>query len=293
MKKLFEVPYNFDESLLKFYSKNVAHIKFLYLPPYKEDSINTRSSIQTSIKGHCYMPLSRSEYEHHIGQIVKIGLRFVVLWQSPLSILNHKYLDYYTSLGASGFIIGNDHNAKIIKDYRSDLIVICSLVQRLRTIELLNRDFQYYDYIILYYTFNRALNTIKELSLLKEKIVIMPNTLCNVECPSIHHWFPTQDKPFNPEQDCWVKLEQMNKCGLIFPEHLHIFDEYVAGYKLQGREYPTEAIEYLCRFYFGQEERKDFIRPFLRPDMAKRLYELAHSSSTYDYYNTYAAFTSC
>lgn len=287
--KLFEVPYNFDESLLKFYSNNASHINFLYLPPYKDDTINTRFAIQTSTKGHCYMPLSRDEYEYHIDLIVKSGLRFVVLWQSPESIITDKYLAYYTSLGVSGFIIGNDLNAKIIKGYRPDLMVICSLVQRLRTTEMLNRDFQNYDYIILYYTFNRALNAIKHLSHLRDKIVLMPNTLCNVECPSIHHWFPTEEKPFRPEQDCWVNLEQMNNCGLIFPEHLHIFDEHVAGYKLQGREYPTEAIEYLCQFYFGREKHKNFIRPFLRPDMAKRLYELAHGATVYDYYNSYSA----
>lgn len=47
---LFEVPYNFDEALIPFYKKHASCINFLYLPPYKEDLDNTRTSIQTNIK---------------------------------------------------------------------------------------------------------------------------------------------------------------------------------------------------------------------------------------------------
>ena len=284
--KLFEVPYNFDEKLIKYYKKHASRINFLYIPPYKDDSIHTRSSIQTNTVGHCYMPQTRSEYERHIRLIVEADLHFVVLWQIRTEKISTKLLEYYSKLGTSGFIVGNDENAKIIKDYDKSLLVICSLVQRLRT-NILKRDFRYYDYIILYYTFNRALDAIKQLSPFKDKIVLMPNTLCNIECPSLHHWFPTKDKPFNPEKDCWVKLEEMNQCGMIFPEHLHLFNDYVGGFKLQGREYPTEAIKYLCHFYFEEEYFSEFVEPFLREDMAKELYRLSHSVQAEDYYNYY------
>lgn len=284
----FEVPYNFDEALILYYKKNAKRINFLYVPPFKNDLENTRSSIQTQTKGHCYMPETRDEYEEHLQMIIRAGLRFVVLWQVRDSIIQHHQLDYYNRLGTSGFIIGNDENAKIIKEYNSSLLVICSLVQRLRTNKnIINRNFDYYDYIILYYTYNRSLNAIKELQYLKDKIVLMPNTLCNIECPSLHHWFPTESKPFDFRHDCWTKLETMNNCGLIFPEHLKIFDDHVGGYKLQGREYPTEAIKYLCHYYFEEKFDKDFIEPFLRKDMAAKLYDLAHTTSYYDYYNTY------
>lgn len=270
MKKLFEVPYNFDEKLIKYYKKHADRINFLYLPPYKDDSINTRSTIQTKVKGHCYMPQSREEYERHLSLICHADLRFVVLWQDRNSIITSDQLDYYTQLGASGFIIANDVNSKIVKDYNPSLLVICSLVQRLQK-NIRKRDFSNYDYIILYYTFNRSIDAIKELSALKDKIVLMPNTLCSIECPSVHHWFPSKDKPFDFQNDCWLRLDTLDKCGLIFPEHLVLFNQHVGGYKLQGREYPTEAIKYLCHFYFKEEYYSDFVSPFLREDMAENL----------------------
>lgn len=284
MKKSFEVPYNFDKSLVKFYKKHTHCINFLYLPPYKDDSINTRSSIQTKTKGHCYMPLSREEYEDHLSYIVSSGLRFVVLWQDSHSVISKENLVYYTGLGASGFIIANDANAKIIKEFSPSLLVICSLVQRLRH-DIQKRDFTYYDFIVLYYNFNRSLDALKELGYIKDKIVLMPNTLCHIECPSMHHWFPSKTRPFDPHKDCWTRIDTLDKCGFIFPEHLHLFDEYVGGYKIQGREYPTEAIKFLCHFYFEEEFYKDFITPFLREDMAAKLFDLAHGDSLERYYN--------
>lgn len=286
----FEVPYNFDEAIIKYYKENIERINFLYIPPYQDDLANTRSSIQTRTKGHCYMPERREEYEEHLHIIKDAGLKFVVLWQSLDSVINNNQIDYYFGLGTSGFIIGNDENAKIIKDYDSSLLVICSLVQRLRyKRDITNRNVEFYDYIILYYTFNRSIDTIKELYHIKDKIILMPNTLCNIECPSLHHWFPTKSKPFDSRYDCWTKLETMNKCGLIFPEHLIFFDDYVGGYKLQGREYPTEAIKYLCNYYFDEKFDKDFIKPFLREDMAVKLYDLAHNTPYSEYYNIYTS----
>lgn len=286
MNKLFEVPYNFDEKLIKYYKKHADRINFLYIPPYKDDLLNTRSAIQTNVKGHCYMPHSREEYERHLIFVRHTGLRYVVLWQDRDSIISAEQLDYYTQLGASGFIIANDKNAKIVKDYNPSLLVICSLVQKLQR-NILKRDFSNYDYIILYYTFNRSLNAIKKLSALKEKIVLMPNTLCNIECPSVHHWFPSKEKPFDFQNDCWLRLDTIRKCGLIFPEHLRLFNQYVGGFKLQGREYPTEAIKYLCHFYFEEEYYSDFISPFLREDMAQILKDMVHSMNEEEYYNTY------
>lgn len=51
MNKLFEVPYNFSKTLLSFYKKNQQNISFLFVPPYMNDSINTRTSIETHRKG--------------------------------------------------------------------------------------------------------------------------------------------------------------------------------------------------------------------------------------------------
>lgn len=112
MNKLFEVPYNFSKKVLTFYSKNSNRISFVFVPPYKNDSINTRSSIETHRKGSCYMPNTRSEYESHLSGIVQAGLKYVVLWQVPDLIISDEIIKYYQDLGAVGFIVGNDESAK-------------------------------------------------------------------------------------------------------------------------------------------------------------------------------------
>lgn len=283
--RLFEVPYNFDEAIIPFYQKYASYINFLYLPPYKDDAENTRTSIQTNTKGHCYMPQSRKEYEKHIHLIINAGLRFVILWQLYDNIISNKMLKYYCSLYTSGFIVANDKNAEIIKQYNPNLIVICSIVQRIGA-NIMNKNLCNYDYVILYYPFNRALNALKQLSHIRDKIILMPNTLCNIDCPSIHHWFPSKEHPFIGKRDCCMTIDNLAKCGFIFPEHLKFFDYYVGGYKLQGREYSTPVIKYICHFYFLRTYYKDFIDPFLSKAMASKLKKLIAETPIDKYYNS-------
>lgn len=287
MKKLFEVPYNFSRSLVNFYKKYINCINFIYLPPYKDDSINTRTSIETKKKGHCYMPQTRSEYESHLKYISQSGIKYVVLWQDRENFITKKTLDYYSSLGASGFIIANDINAKIIKEYDPDLIVVASLVQRLCN-NISKRDFRYYDYLVLYYSFNRSLEALKTLSTIKDKIVLMPNTLCHIDCPSIQHWFPTKERPFIQGRDCMIlkdKGKYLDRCGFISPKHLYMFDEYVAGYKLQGREYSTDLIEYICQIYFERKSSKELLSAMLGKDLSVKFQEYCNRMTLENYYN--------
>ena len=78
----------------------------------------------------------------------------------------------------------------------------------------------------------------------------------------------------------------MRKSGFIFPEHLHLFDKYVSGYKLQGREYPTEAIKHLCHFYFTREEYSDFVDPFLGEELSEALKMEISKMPIEEYYNS-------
>lgn len=287
MNKLFEVPYNFDESLISFYKKNKSYINFLYLPPYKDDLLNTRTSIETNSKGRCYMPQYRKEYEHHIEMILQAGLRYVILWQLPDSIISQKMLQYYCGLKTSGFIIGNDANARIIKTYDSRLLVIGSVVQRLGN-NIKGKNLLYYDYVILYYVFNRSLDALKQLISIKDKIVIMPNTFCHIDCPSMHHWFPSKEKPFIKKKDCMVfttPKDYIQKCGLILPEHLYLFDDYVRGYKLAGREFSTEVITYICDTYFNRKKSEDYLDVMVGKSLSSRFKEAFNKCSLYQYYN--------
>ena len=76
------------------------------------------------------MPNTREEYEYHLRRIKEAGLRFVILWQVYEHDLSIEMLDYYSGLETSGFIVANDKNAALIKQYNPQLLVICSIVQR-------------------------------------------------------------------------------------------------------------------------------------------------------------------
>lgn len=283
MELLFEVPYNFTAKLLQFYKLNKSMINFLYLPPYKEDLINTRSSIETHKKGWCYMPQSRSEYESHLSKIKEEGLDFVILWQDPQKLISTEMLEYYVSQGTSGFIIGNNRNAELIKNYNNSLIVIASLVQRIYK-NILSRDFKLYNKIILYYPFNRGLDALKELNNLKEKLVIMPNSFCHIDCPSVHHWFPNKQDSFNLKTSCPM-VHDFYESGFISPKHLHLFDDLVSGYKLQGREYPTDVLIHVCKIFFNRESPDELLKALLFEDQTQILINKFKNENIYEYYN--------
>lgn len=250
IRKKFEVPYNFDEDLIDYYSARSSFVNYLYLPPYAEDTFNTRTCMETNIKGYSYMPQAREEYEYHLRLISERNLRFVVLWQDRVNNISNEMLDYYSDLGTSGFIIANDANAERIKKYNPNLLVVSSIVQRLCK-DISRKDFTYYDYIVLYYPFTRSLNAIKMLSKIKDKIVLMPNTYCHTDCLGDHHWFVKDIDSFDFEKSC-PAIKDVRKSSFIRPEHLYLFDNYVGGYKLQGREYKTDIIVTICEAYFSR-----------------------------------------
>lgn len=279
VKKKFEVPYSFDEGILPFYKHFSSFISFLFLPPYSEDLINTRTALQSNRKGNSYMPSTREEYEYHLKLINDSKLSFVVLWQDRTSIITKRMLDYYTRLGAKGFIIANDKNAKIIKEYNPNLIVISSIVQRLCN-DITKKDFTYYDYVVMFYPFNRSLNALKRLSKIKDKIVIMPNSICHTDCQGIHHWFIKDVNAFDREKSC-PAFNDVKKSTFIRPDHLYLFDDFVGGYKLQGREWTTDYVVTICEAYFN----RDMIKSLIPLGMVKDLQMLMQEKGLDDYYN--------
>lgn len=280
VKNKFEIPYSFDEDILPYFNKYSSYINFLFLPPYADDAINTRTSQQSKVKGHSYMPSTRDEYEYHIRLIKENKLNFVILWQDRYAIIPNKMLDYYSKLGARGFIIANDKNAQIIKEYNPNLLVISSIVQRLCK-GITKKDFRYYDYIVLFYPFNRSLSVIKQLSKIKEKLIIMPNSFCHTDCQGIQHWFVKDVKSFKHDKSCPAFLDN-NKSTFIRPDHLFLFDDYVGGYKLQGREWSTDYVVTICEAYFNREMPKYLI---LSEKLNDELQIMMSRMSLDDYYN--------
>ena len=225
------------------------------------------------------MPQTRKEYEYHLRLIMERNLRFVVLWLDRESIISREFLDYYTQLGAIGFIIANDKNAQIIKEYDPCLLVISSIVQRLCN-DISKRNFDYYDYCVLFYPFTRSLDAIKQLSKLKDKLVVMPNSHCHTDCPGIQHWFVKDIRKFEFDKLCPAYNDD-TKSTFIYPEHLNMFDDYVGGYKLQGREWPTDFVVTTCEAYFNRCTPDTLLPHGLNEELQK----MHKKSSLYDYYN--------
>lgn len=264
----FEVPYNFDETLIEFYEQHRPYIQLLFLPPYADDSLNAKTNLQTTLKGYGYMPQSRAEYEYHLLQLGQHQLPFVVLWQDAQQDLTPELLCYYTGLGAQGFVIAQDAHARLIKTFNPKLLVISSIVQRIGS-EITQRDFTDYDYIVLFFPYTRALDKLKQLTHLRQKLVLIPNSYCHVDCQGVHHWFAKDynNQPFHHLCPAFNDHAGTHST-FIRPEHLQLFDPYVGGYKLQGREWPTPYIMQICKAYFHRTSADAFLPAHLRDKLA-------------------------
>lgn len=269
--KKFEVPYNFDSSLVDFYTRYRSIISFIYLPPFKADAINARTLIENPNKGAIgYMPDTRDEYIEHLIYIQQKGLECYILWQDNKSI-EPENIRFYQNFGVNGFVVGNEQNASIIKTVDKNLRLIASITMKLTFNDLLYRDFSYFDGIVLFFPFTRSLNAIKKLSHIKEKLVLMPNTICYTDCAAIHHWFPKNNE-LRPEDRC-MAWDNIDKCCLIYPEHLCMFDDYVGGYKLQGRDYPTFEIIKNAEAYFYRSSSNNFLDSYIDEQLKKLISE--------------------
>jgi len=282
--KRFEVPYNFDFSLIDFYYRHRSMISFVYLPPFKSDAINTRTIIENPNRGSLgYMPDTRDEYIEHLNYIRQKGLEFRILWQDNKNI-EPEIIRFYVKFGACGFVVGNDRNASLIRKYDKNLALTASITMKLTFNDLLNSDFSNFDSVVLFFPFTRSIYAIKKLCHIREKLILMPNTLCWTGCPAVHHWFPKNSEP--GEEDHCLARSNVDKCCFIYPEHLHLFDNYVGGYKLQGREYPTFEIIANAEAYFSRSSDSSYLEPFFDTRMRKILSE----KGLPDYYNAESMF---
>ena len=270
-EKKFEVPYNFDFSLIDFYADHGSMISFIYLPPFKSDAINTRTIIENPNKGSLgYMPVTREEYTEHLMSVNQKGLKFRVLWQDNKNI-EHETIRFYMDHGSAGFVVGSEKNASAIKKYDKNISLTASITMRLTSNDLLNRDFSNFDSIVLFFPFTRSLDAIKKLSHIKDKLILMPNTVCWTDCPAVHHWFPKNNEL--REEDRCLSRSNVDKCCFIYPGHLYLFDSYVAGYKLQGREYPTFEIIANAEAFFTRSSDTGFLEPFFDARLRSMLAE--------------------
>ena len=156
------------------------------------------------------------------------------------NIMPIEKLKWYIDLGFTNFCCGNPEQAKIIKDYNSNLTVIGSIVLHVTRQDLCqNEDYKrYFDKFVLDFCYGRNIQKIKELPTTK-KYMILANSYCSNRCDGDHHW---NIKDEFEQIYCPGKLFETNNFGdsvLIRPMDLFYFDPYIDTFKIQDRAWAT------------------------------------------------------
>lgn len=277
MKK-FEIPYNFDPKIIDFIIDNnySDYISEIYVAPFIDDYAGAKRYYCNP--GHTEIssqPKERIEYEKHLKKILDSGLRLSILFQNQEHLLTEDMLRYYVDLGATTFVVNNDETAKLIKAFNPQLKVIASITKKLSFSDFHHKDLSMYDEFVLYFPFNRALDRIKELPP-QYKYILLVNCGCGYTCPGTHHWFAGCDedgKELVKGPGCVSGL--FDQIIVVLPTNLEIFDPYISGYKLQGREYSTPELLMDIKQYIKREMFNPFIQD-INTDIEKKYDIITH-----------------
>lgn len=245
--KPFEIPYNFDKQLINIlYNIDPSGQLFhcIYCPPYIEDYISAKSNYihHNNINLNSQQSITRQEYESHIKNIQKyFPDKLMLLLQQNNSCITEQLLFYYYSLGFNKFCVGNIQQAIMIRKLLPDSEIIGSITMKIMPTDLNNKDYEVFDGFVLWFPYNRNIDTIKTLPN-KYKYILLVNCDCSIYCSGTHHWFASKEQ--EKRIQCPNKKYKFAKDTIIRidPQDLSIFEPYVSYFKLQGREFTTNQI---------------------------------------------------
>lgn len=236
MKKKFEIPYNFSKHCLKKIVDNHFTeddwIEFVYIPAYYKHCHTTRLE-------YGRFPSNIDDYIGHIRFIQSLRLDIAVLLQSEEE-LEDSVISFYLNLGVRNFIVKNDNTARRIKQLNPNAKTIASITKLLTLNDILAKDLSMYDKIVLDFRMN-DIDIVRKLPK-SLHYILMPNSKCCKDTPKercMTHWGYTNFNFLENEFKCNETSMGVNSAYLT-PDQLKYFDEYVDGYKLQGREIPYD-----------------------------------------------------
>lgn len=237
----FEFPYSFSDTTffprLELNLDYKDYIKFVYIPSWNRDSLCSRSKF-------IFIPDEWNEYKSHIVKLKSYGIEPCILFQENINDIDivKKYID---ELGIKYFTLNNDDLAEKLKlIYGNDIYLTLSITRVIKKSELMiESNFSMYDCIVLYFWFNRNLDSIKELP--NRSYCIIVNNTCYYNCPwSRSHWFDLTGT-FDEFTHCGKFIRDnngnivMKNITYIKPEDLHYFDPYIDTYKIVDRLHPS------------------------------------------------------
>ncbi len=243
----FQVPYNFASDYIGKMSQHTdlfKHIRFVYLPAWKEDALNSRMNIAFENE----YPKTYDEYVIHIKLLQALGLTVCILGQKSIT---YETVEKYYAMGIRHFVLNNDELAVVLKEKHDDIYLGLSITRNLTFAEICNEgnDFSMYDEIILHHWFARHLTEVKQLPD-KYNYTMIANSSCYYGCKwGPAHWYAIGENPeeylkaIRPSiEKCQACIHDIRDTAYIEPENLHYFDSEVVAYKLVDREWPTDRI---------------------------------------------------
>jgi hypothetical protein len=283
MKKV-EIGYNFDLELIDYIAENRYHeyISGIYTIPFKDDyGVSTRKYLTFSDVQN-----DRKLYEEHINKITSNNLSIILLLQDQEHVLTKEVLEYYVNLGIKKFTVQNDDTAKMIKEYDSNLEIIASITKRLSYNDFMTKVLSMYDKFVLFFPFNRSLDTIKKLPQ-SYKYILLLNSPCGYTCPATFHWFSDCDENGHEIMPNYPVCQSgiPNQMIQIFYNDMDLFDPYITEYKLVGREVKTEDLKLEIEQFISRslltDNNKLFYSTFIEPVGTEKYYNVATGMNSY------------
>lgn len=242
----FEIPYNFDPSLINTIrildGQQKSFVNCIYIPPYLHDY---QTILRTPESAEMLNKMTRKEYERHINFINTIYPgKIQILLQNPNIIMDNETLKYYNNLGINKFCSSSAKQSEIIRKSLNESNIVGSISMKVSK-EHLDQHPEYkelFDGFVLHFPFSKSLSGIKDLPN-DYYYLLLVNAYCNTKCPGTHHWFSDYKTDFDTSKfDNCIRNTTWQTSALVNPADLNLFDPYIKIFKLQDRGWPTADI---------------------------------------------------
>lgn len=236
----FEIPYNFDKNLingLQILNTPNESIECIYTSPYYYDY----KAIIRNPNEKDWLDMTKTEYANHIifiNDLYPNKVQLLLQNTENKPIMNLNQLKFYFDLGINNFCVGSIRQAQLIKEFKPDAKIICSITAHTNKDNVKSRS-ELFDAFVLDFSFCRDIDKIQNLPD-EYKYILLVNSQCHHKCDGTHHW----EFRYNNIFYCPGKYPQISyedSC-ILRPMDLPLFDNKIYAYKLQDRGWPTHII---------------------------------------------------
>ena len=248
---LFDIPYNFDTTLLSFFKESDKEkINCFYFPL---PSSLYHSVIRTDNQ-YENIPIDKDSFFKHVELLNNFKENSCkLLLQRPDIFLETEEIKEYINAGIKRFCVGSIYQAKIIKDIDKNLEVTASILMQIDEDFLNNYSIidKYFDNIVLPFKYCNDPEQVKNITthFPQFKYTLLCNSQCSRSCKGIHHWLLPPYYKGDFRTLCPDDRFQNNT--LINPDFLNQYKN-IDSFKLIDRSMPSTEIHYQFKLYTNQ-----------------------------------------